>query len=134
MKTQPKSKPRTRRSQQRRVQERDGYLRANPSTILAAQLTGDENGMRVAIPMALHRDTKKLVVFFAAALARKLLKAEQKYGFSNEWAEDEWGADCIRDINLHLEKGDPLDVAAYAAFAWFHNWKLNHQKAMLGGS
>lgn len=83
--------------------------------------------MHVAIPMELHRDTKKLVVFFAGALARKLLRAEEKYGFANEWVKDDWRADCIDDINRHLKKGDPLDVAAYAAFAWFHNWRLRHQ-------
>ncbi len=30
----------------------------------------------------------------------------------------------LRSIRQHLAKGDPRDVAAYCAFAWYHGWSL----------
>lgn len=70
----------------------------------------------------LHPKTADLVKRFAEALAAKLLRAEQKYGYSDGWSQDDWQAECVRHLHEHVAKGDPLDVAAYAAFCWAHGW------------
>lgn len=69
---------------------------------------------------ALHPLTINLVVRFARALAAKLAAAEVKYGYSAGWAEDNWLDECRRQLTDHIDKGDPLDVAAYCAFLWHH--------------
>ncbi|KQT59958.1 hypothetical protein ASG52_19730 [Methylobacterium sp. Leaf456] len=67
--------------------------------------------------------TDDLVDRFAAALKSKLRASEAKYGWQNGWLKDDWATDCQRDLLRHVGKGDPLDVAAYAAFCWHHGWK-----------
>jgi len=71
----------------------------------------------------LNIQTEKLVDDFAMALKAKLLKAQEKYGFTNDWLSDNWENECQAQLINHIDKGDPLDVAAYCAFMWFHNWK-----------
>lgn len=65
-----------------------------------------------------------LVRDFSAALLEKLRESEAKYNHKNAWMRDDWREDLLKEIRAHVEKGDPRDVAAYAAFAWFHQWKL----------
>lgn len=67
---------------------------------------------------ALHPETEKMIDAFARSLKVKLARAEAKYGYSDNWRTDDWEADCQRDLAKHVAKGDPLDVAAYAAFCW----------------
>ncbi|MDQ7883668.1 DUF551 domain-containing protein [Atlantibacter hermannii] len=74
------------------------------------------------IPDGLHPATADLVLRFATALAEKLHKAEQKYGYSDNWQRNDWYDDCLQSLWEHIEKGDPRDVAAYCAFMWFHGW------------
>lgn len=74
----------------------------------------------VGIPQNLHPDTTDLVLRFASALATKLRKAEQKYGYDNGWKSPDWMDECRKRLREHLEKGDPRDVAAYCAFLWHH--------------
>ena len=74
----------------------------------------DENG--------LHPRTAELVRRFAEALAGKLRKAEEKYGYSDGWLRDDWQNECQAKLAEHVQKGDPLDVSAYAAFCWRHGW------------
>jgi len=74
----------------------------------------------VVIPNGLHYNTKGLVLSFAEAVAEKLHAAEKKYGYSNGWKNTDWMNECRKDLLSHLYKGDPLDVAAYAAFLWYH--------------
>lgn len=69
-------------------------------------------------------EVEVLVTRFANALRKKLLKSEEKYGWNNGWMKDGWNEDLNRDLRLHVEKGDPLDVAAYCAFAWHHEWSI----------
>lgn len=76
--------------------------------------------MPVHMPAGLHKDTADLVARFAEALAEKLHAAEQKYGYSNRWMEDDWMRECRSKLADHMEKGDPRDVAAYCAFLWHH--------------
>lgn len=70
----------------------------------------------------LHPMTVDLVDRFAAALKAKLAKAEAKYGYAIGWADGDWQDKCQRDLAEHVIKGDPLDVAAFAAFCWHHGW------------
>ncbi len=76
----------------------------------------------VVLPEDLHPQTAKLVINFASALAEKLHKAEQKYGYSDTWMQPHWQIKCLDDFKHHVSKGDPRDVAAYCAFMWYHGW------------
>lgn len=75
-----------------------------------------------AWPQNLHPRTLDMVQRFAVALAKKLRLAEEKYGFGDGWADDHWEKECLAHFHSHIEKGDPLDVAAYCAFMWHHRW------------
>lgn len=83
------------------------------------------------ISNALHPDTAKLVRRFARALANKLLAAQRKYGYSNNWLRDDWMDECRAELRRHIEKGDPRDVAAYCAFLWHHD--ASTRAALAGG-
>lgn len=74
------------------------------------------------IPDGLHPATADLVLRFATALAEKLHKAEQKYGYADDWKKDGWSTQCQSHFLQHITKGDPRDVAAYCAFMWHHGW------------
>lgn len=76
----------------------------------------------VVMPQELHPDSKLLVQFFAEELARKLRAAEEKYGYAAHWLTDDWETECRRQLGAHLDKGDPVDVAIYAAFMWARGW------------
>ncbi|AOJ31391.1 hypothetical protein WJ16_07640 [Burkholderia metallica] len=58
---------------------------------------------------------------FAHALGNKLLSAQRKYGYSDNWMRDDWADECRAELMRHIQKGDPRDVAAYCAFLWHHN-------------
>lgn len=89
----------------------------------------------VSIPKYLHRDTKKLVMDTADAMAEKLYKAQEKYGYSNGWrvpADGEGTGDsrnfwtreeCLQALFHHLEKGDPVDCINYLAFMQANGWR-----------
>lgn len=79
---------------------------------------------RFDCPDALDPHTKALVSAFAAALSTKLHAAQVKYGFEGNWRETGWQGDLILQLLDHVRKGDPLDVAAYCAFAWSHGWRI----------
>lgn len=78
-------------------------------------------------------ETDLLVDRFADALKAKLRAAEAKYGWQNGWMKPDWSEDCQRDLALHVTKGDPLDVAAYAAFCWHHGWSTALAHPQQGG-
>ncbi|MFG1462078.1 hypothetical protein V5F77_04185 [Xanthobacter sp. DSM 24535] len=63
-----------------------------------------------------------LVGRFALALLKKLRMVEQKRGFGDAWAIPDWHGDLVQSLFMCVHKGDPIDVAAYAAFAWHHGW------------
>ena len=75
------------------------------------------------VPAELHPDTLKLVTDFRSALAEKLYKAQLKYGYDADWKQDGWPSQCQADFQQHIAKGDPMDVAAYCAFMWYHGWE-----------
>ena len=70
----------------------------------------------------LDQNTEKLVDDFASALKAKLLASQRKYGWSDNWSAENWREACQSELLRHLGKGDPVDVAAYCAFLWFHGW------------
>ncbi|AXF51465.1 hypothetical protein PQA73_gp37 [Erwinia phage Pavtok] len=76
----------------------------------------------IDVPADLYAGTAELVRDFAGALAEKLFAAQQKRAAADGWMQDDWQEDCQRALLAHLLKGDPLDVAAYAAFCWHHSW------------
>jgi hypothetical protein len=80
----------------------------------------DRGWLPMNVPTELHIETVRLVKDFAEALMAKLLKSQQKYGYTDEWLKDDWMDKCRDDLFHHTGKGDPLDVAAYCAFLWHH--------------
>lgn len=73
----------------------------------------------------LHPDTRALVADFSIALALKLQAAEIKYGRKNDWMTQDWEGECRTEMHKHIDKGDPLDVAAYLAFMWRRGWSTD---------
>lgn len=62
---------------------------------------------------------------FACTLVDKLHRSADKYGYHDHpWQRTGWDAQLRRDVREHVTKGDPCDVAAYCAFAWYHGWSL----------
>jgi hypothetical protein len=80
----------------------------------------DRGWIPLTVPTQLNVNTVKLVRDFSEALMQKLLKAQTKYGHQDGWMDGGWMDKCRADMMDHIEKGDPLDVAAYTAFLWFH--------------
>jgi hypothetical protein len=74
----------------------------------------------VQIPAELNPKTASLILGFAQAMAEKLKKAQDKYGYEADWSRDDWMDECREHLRVHLEKGDPLDVSNYCAFLWYH--------------
>jgi hypothetical protein len=95
---------------------------------LAREVEKKSRATSIAIPDGLHPETVALVLVFAAALAKKLRSAEIKYGYTNAWAIDDWETECRMALRDHISKGDPLDVAAYAAFMWKRGWPTGKGK------
>ncbi|HAG2581918.1 TPA: hypothetical protein G8V92_004488 [Salmonella enterica] len=89
----------------------------------------------VAMPEDLHHDTRLLVMDTANAMAEKLYRSQEKYGYTNDWrvpAEDEETGDgrnfwtreeCLKALFHHLEKGDPVDCINYLAFMQANGWR-----------
>lgn len=70
----------------------------------------------VAIPAALHMKTADLVTSFAENLAYRLCK---KQSSKSGWDLDNWRDECLRQMRTAR---NPIDVAAFAVFAWYHGW------------
>lgn len=65
-----------------------------------------------------------LMARFSEALLAKIRAAGEKYGYGNAWLENDWRETLKLRLQQHVVKGDPLDVAAYCAFAWHHGWSI----------
>lgn len=79
----------------------------------------------VSYPRQLAPETQRLLTSFAAELGQKARAAEVKHGYGTSWMEHNWESKCRADLLTHLKKGDPRDVAIYAAFMWNHDWKTH---------
>lgn len=106
----------------------DAYaLVARWGVVLAAALA--EGVAAPSLHPELHPETEALVDGFAFNLKVKLEAAERKYGLGDRWRTDDWESDCRTGLSRQVEKGDPLDVAAYAAFCWAHGWSTTPPRA-----
>ena len=65
-----------------------------------------------------------LMARFSEALLAKIRASGEKYGYGNAWLENDWRETLKLRLQQHVVKGDPLDVAAYCAFAWHHGWSV----------
>ncbi len=100
-------------------------FRTPAEMLLAIQvelLRGDHMPPPATDKAPLDQRTSMLVDRFAFALKEKLLESQDKYGWTVDWAKDDWQDRCSRVLCEHLAKGDPRDVAAFAAFMWHHDW------------
>lgn len=89
----------------------------------------------VVITDGLHSDTAQLVMNTANAMAEKLYRSQEKYGYTNGWrvpAEGEETSDgrnfrtreeCLQALFHHLKKGDPIDCINYLAFMQANGWR-----------
>lgn len=85
--------------------------------------SGKEDAIRQA-KAALSKSedpTSAMVRGFADAVKDKIRAANDKYGHSLIWRDDPNFDGMRRELREHMEKGDPLDVAAYCAFLWYHS-------------
>lgn len=74
---------------------------------------------------SLHPDSEKLLQQCFLQLREKMIRNEQKYGWTNEWLTSDWEDECRNEMKRHIEKGDPKDVAIYAMFMMFRGWSSN---------
>lgn len=80
----------------------------------------------VKLPEGLARSTQYLIVDTAQALGNKLLAAQNKRKADPVgWMRNDWEDDCRAGLMHHIQKGDPRDVMAYAAFMHYHGWKTS---------
>lgn len=76
----------------------------------------------VFLPVGLDMATADLIGSFAENLGQRL-HYKQRQGYSG-WSRDDWKDDCLRSLHT-AEK--PLDVAAFAVFAWHHDWSGSYE-------
>lgn len=77
----------------------------------------------------LSPDTNELIDNFARQMKVKLHKAQEKYGYNDNWKNSDWETACKVELYRHLDKGDPIDVANYCAFMHFHKWSTNFENS-----
>jgi hypothetical protein len=73
-------------------------------------------------------DPVHLIADFAGAMLEKMRKNTLKReaaGLSDAWHANDWQEDCVRQLQAHVAKGDPLDVAILSAFCWYHGWPVS---------
>lgn len=94
---------------------------------LWSQVVANMAKITIEIPDDLHPDSVKLLESSIPAVAAKLVKSQVKRGVSNEWLTHDWESECRHQLNLHVEKGDPLDVIIYGMFCHFRGWPTNSE-------
>lgn len=103
-----------------RAQIASGDTSSGPRDWFESLAPANNPALEVTMSEGLHPRTADLVRRFASALAEKLHAAEQKYGYTDAWAQPDWMDECRAALVEHVRKGDPRDVAAYCAFLWHH--------------
>lgn len=110
----------------KQLQERAAkILGLDPENTSWAEIVGTLESMHsviVQVPDDLDPRNCTLVADTAEKMAVKLRAAEIKYGYGASWLESNWEAKCRSDLMFHIDKGDPTDVAIYAAFMMHHGW------------
>lgn len=86
-----------------------------------------EGDMRIKLPEGTHPDNVSLLQRLADDFLAKMIHNQQKYGYSNEWLTTDWEDECRQEMMRHIEKGDPLDVAIYAAFMLYRGWSTKQR-------
>lgn len=84
--------------------------------------------LQLNMPDKLHGRTAELVRNFAEEMAEKLLLKQTEYDL---WPSAHWEKDCRHEMLMSVTKGDPLDVANYCAFMWFHGWRTFDEPVQL---
>lgn len=79
----------------------------------------------VHIPEGLHPATTGLILLFASRMAEKLSKVQDEKGKVVGWTDTDWKKECQTKLLQAVEKGDPVDVANYCAFMFYHGWSTN---------
>lgn len=80
----------------------------------------------------LHPETARLVDEFAEALKRRLLQVQMQRTFIHQWMHPDWRESALKALKKNIEKDQPLDVAAYAAFFWRHGWSMTEEETSVG--
>lgn len=83
----------------------------------------NDNVARIAARNKARAEIEQLVGDFSAALIAKAMEAHDR-GRSG-WQDPAWAPEIRHDLLEHVDKGDPRDVALYAAFAWWHKQSLS---------
>lgn len=73
-------------------------------------------------PDALDSDSRELLKVCFEELRLKMIRNQEKYGWSNEWLTSDWENECRENMMKHIQKGDPRDVAIYAMFMMYRGW------------
>lgn len=89
-----------------------------------AEYTGEASPKIGDLNLTARDEIAFAVEVFADRLKQKLWRAEDKYDWNGHWKRDSWNIELNENLAEHIEKGDPLDVAAYCMFAVFHNWRV----------
>lgn len=87
----------------------------------------NENKQSCLSPLSgsLHPDNEKLLQQCFLEFRDKMIKNEQKHGWTNEWLTNDWENECRIELYKHIEKGDPKDVCIYGMFMVYRGWKTN---------
>jgi len=80
----------------------------------------------------LHPDSQNLLKVCFEELRLKMIKSQNKYGWSNEWLTQDWEDECRQQLIEHLQKGDPRDVAVYAMFMIYRGWTTKQKSIDVG--
>lgn len=88
-----------------------------------------ETALRLRLALVNKPDSPEagLVAEFAQALLEKLDAVHGSRDLPADyhpWMASDWVDEVRAQVRLHVQKGDPRDVAVYCAFAWHHGWSL----------
>ena len=89
-----------------------------------ASLTGEFLPKIDDLNLPAREEIAVVVEAFADALKNKLWRAEEKYNWNGHWKREAWQNELNACLAEHINKGDPLDVAAYCLFAHMHKWSV----------
>ena len=91
-----------------------------------------ETALRLRLALVNKPDSPEagLVAEFAQALLEKLDAVHGSRDLPADyhpWMASDWVDEVRAQVRLHVQKGDPRDVAVYCAFAWHHGWSLTQE-------